>query len=66
MTIAGNRNVKNLPLDSDGKRAWSYGLLSCFGDCRTCKYPKLLGRYPLTEFQAAVHASVPVLYMVEI
>ena len=66
MAITGNRNVKNLPLDSDGKRPWSFGLLSCFGDCRTCKYPESLRRYPLMEFQAVVHASVPVLYTVEI
>ena len=66
MAITGNRNVKNLPLDSDGKRAWSFGYLSCCEDWRACRYPESLRRYPLTELQAAVHAGVPVFYMVEI
>lgn len=39
MAIApGNRNVKNLPVDSNGERDWSFGLLSCCGDCGACKY----------------------------
>ena len=66
ITSTGNRNVKNLPLDSDGKRPWSFGMLSCFGDCGTCKYPESPRRYPFTEFQAAVHAGVPVFYTGEI
>ncbi|CAA7268707.1 unnamed protein product [Cyclocybe aegerita] len=33
---AGNRNVKNLPLDAEGKRDWSFGLLDCLGDISTC------------------------------
>jgi hypothetical protein len=66
MVISGNRNVMNLPKDSNGKRAWSFGLLSCCGDCGACKYPESLTRYPLTEFQAAVHAGVPVFYTGEI
>jgi hypothetical protein len=33
---------------------------------RHCKYLELLRRYPLTEFQAAVHAGVPVFYTREI
>ena len=65
-TGSGNRNVKNLPLDIDGKRAWNFGLLSCFGDCNACKYPESLGRYPFTKFQAAMHAFVPVFYTGEI
>ncbi|KAF9560042.1 PLAC8-domain-containing protein [Agrocybe pediades] len=32
----GNRNAKNLPVDSEGKRAWSFGLMDCFGDMNTC------------------------------
>ncbi|KAG8755061.1 hypothetical protein FRC14_004390 [Serendipita sp. 396] len=32
----GNRNVKNMPYDSNGKRDWSNGTFSCFGDCMTC------------------------------
>ncbi|EJD54786.1 PLAC8-domain-containing protein [Auricularia subglabra TFB-10046 SS5] len=32
----GNRNAKNLPLNSSGEREWSNGLCSCFGDCGTC------------------------------
>ncbi|KAF8801119.1 PLAC8-domain-containing protein [Phlegmacium glaucopus] len=32
----GNRNVLNLPLDSEGKRPWSFGLLSCLGDFNKC------------------------------
>ena len=64
MAIAGgNRNVKNLPRDADGKRAWSFGLLGCCGDCGACKYPETLRRYPLTKSQAAVHAGVPAFYM---
>ncbi|KAF9547468.1 PLAC8-domain-containing protein [Agrocybe pediades] len=31
----GNRNVKNLPMNADG-RAWSHGFCDCFGDCGTC------------------------------
>ena len=52
------------PLDSNSKRAWSFGLLSCCGVCGACKYPESLRRYPLTDFQAAsaVHAGVPVFY----
>ena len=65
-TQVGNRNVKNLPLDIDGKRPWSFGLLSCCGDRGACKYPESLRRYPLTEFQAAMHAFVPVFYTGEI
>ena len=38
--LYGNRNAKNLPLDSNGKRGWSFGLLSCYGACATCKYLK--------------------------
>ena len=66
MAIPGNRNVKNLPLDADGKRGWSFGLLSCLGDCGACKYLELLKSYPLTEFQAAVHVGVLVFYTQEI
>ncbi|KDR71148.1 hypothetical protein GALMADRAFT_159641 [Galerina marginata CBS 339.88] len=33
---AGNRNVHNLPYDNDGKRDWSFGILSCLGDVDTC------------------------------
>lgn len=58
--------MKNLPLDSNGKRGWSFGLLGCCGDCNACKYPKSLRRYLLTEFQVAVHAGVPVFYTREI
>ena len=36
--IFGSRNLKNLPLDSNGQRDWSFGLLSCCEDCNTCKY----------------------------
>ncbi|KAF8638769.1 hypothetical protein AX17_001965 [Amanita inopinata Kibby_2008] len=32
----GNRNVKNLPLDNEGKRDWSFGLFDCFDDAATC------------------------------
>ena len=63
---AGNRNVKNLPYDSNGKRDWSFSLLGCCGDCGACKYSESLRRYPLTEFQVAVHAGVPVFYTREI
>ncbi|EEB87457.1 hypothetical protein MPER_15185, partial [Moniliophthora perniciosa FA553] len=37
----GNRNIKNKPLNSDGKRDWSVGLCSCGdedGGCGTCFY----------------------------
>ena len=44
VTSTGNRNVKNLPLDFDGKRPWNFGLLSCFGDCNACKCPESLRR----------------------
>ncbi|KAF8327992.1 hypothetical protein F5887DRAFT_1083449 [Amanita rubescens] len=38
MTVApgGNRNSKNLPYNSSGKREWSHGLCDCFSDCGTC------------------------------
>ncbi|KIM42593.1 hypothetical protein M413DRAFT_444299 [Hebeloma cylindrosporum] len=38
MAIAGggNRNVKQLPYNNDGKRDWSFGLLDCLGDCNKC------------------------------
>ncbi|TFK17997.1 PLAC8-domain-containing protein [Coprinopsis marcescibilis] len=37
MTVAGgNRNALNLPLDAEGKRDWSYSILGCFGDMKTC------------------------------
>ena len=42
MAFNGYRNVKNLPLDSEGKRGWSFGLLSCCGDCGACKYSESL------------------------
>jgi len=32
----GNRNVRNLPYDATGQREWSYGLLGCCGDIKTC------------------------------
>ncbi|KAL0958499.1 hypothetical protein HGRIS_000642 [Hohenbuehelia grisea] len=38
MTVApggGNRNVKNLPMDGDG-REWSHGLCDCCSDAGTC------------------------------
>ncbi|KAF8812783.1 hypothetical protein BYT27DRAFT_7251704 [Phlegmacium glaucopus] len=42
----GNRNVLNLPLDSEGKRPWSFGLLSsCEGFNKCCVaycYPRLV------------------------
>ncbi|KAL4260596.1 hypothetical protein AB1N83_008272 [Pleurotus pulmonarius] len=31
----GNRNAKNLPMDTDG-REWSHGLFDCFSDIGTC------------------------------
>jgi len=31
----GNRNVKDLPMDTDG-RLWSNGLCDCGGDIGTC------------------------------
>lgn len=34
----GNRNVLNLPLDAEGKRPWSFGLLSCLGDINKCSF----------------------------
>jgi hypothetical protein len=30
MLVGGNRNARNFPIDSDGRRDWSYGLLDCF------------------------------------
>ncbi|KAF8972043.1 PLAC8 family-domain-containing protein [Flammula alnicola] len=37
MTIpAGNKNVKGLPVDNEGKRDWSFGILDCFGDVNKC------------------------------
>ena len=36
MQVAGNRNAKNRPIRSNGKRGWSYGLCSFFGSCGTC------------------------------
>ncbi|KAF8630816.1 hypothetical protein AX15_002715 [Amanita polypyramis BW_CC] len=39
MTVAsggGNRNVKNLALNAQGRREWSFGLCDCFDDCGTC------------------------------
>lgn len=35
--MAGNRNAKNMPVDADGSREWSYGLCDCFSDCGTCE-----------------------------
>ena len=35
MTVAGNRNAKNLPVGPDG-RDWSYGLCSKSGSWGTC------------------------------
>ncbi|PPQ85919.1 hypothetical protein CVT25_014796 [Psilocybe cyanescens] len=32
----GNRNALNLPVDNEGKRDWSFGLLDCFGDMNKC------------------------------
>ncbi|KZV89636.1 PLAC8-domain-containing protein [Exidia glandulosa HHB12029] len=31
-----NRNPKNLPYNSDGKREWSEGLCDCCGSCGVC------------------------------
>lgn len=36
MQVGGNRNAKNRPIGSDGKRDWSHGLFDCFGSCGTC------------------------------
>jgi hypothetical protein len=33
----GNRNSQNKPYDANGKREWTNGLCSCFGDCGTCE-----------------------------
>lgn len=33
----GNRNVKNLPVEADG-REWSNGLFDCFADAGTCEH----------------------------
>jgi len=35
-TSGGNRNAKNLPQDANGKRDWTNGICSCFGDFGTC------------------------------
>ncbi|KAG8858124.1 hypothetical protein FRB91_010341 [Serendipita sp. 411] len=32
----GNRNTKNKPYDSHGKREWTNGICDCFGDILTC------------------------------
>ncbi|KAI0279927.1 PLAC8 family-domain-containing protein [Russula aff. rugulosa BPL654] len=34
--VGGNRNAKNRPIGSNGKRDWSHGICSCFGSCGTC------------------------------
>ncbi|EJD37523.1 PLAC8-domain-containing protein [Auricularia subglabra TFB-10046 SS5] len=34
----GNRNAKNLPLDSHGEREWSEGICGCCGAFGTCIY----------------------------
>jgi len=34
-TAQGNRNVKNLPIEADG-REWSNGFFDCFADAGTC------------------------------
>ena len=41
MTVAGNRNVKNLPVGPEG-REWSNGLCGCLGAPGTCTSPELL------------------------
>jgi len=35
-TKGGNRNAKNLPVNSSGKRNWSHGICGCCGACGTC------------------------------
>jgi hypothetical protein len=37
MKAGGNRNAKNLPIKSDGKRDWSHGLFGCFDSFGTCQ-----------------------------
>ncbi|KIM42594.1 hypothetical protein M413DRAFT_444301 [Hebeloma cylindrosporum] len=32
----GNRNVRGLPYDEEGKREWSHDLFDCLGDIDTC------------------------------
>jgi len=32
----GNRNVRDLPYDEEGKREWSHDLFDCLGDVDTC------------------------------
>ncbi|KAF9037077.1 PLAC8 family-domain-containing protein [Panaeolus papilionaceus] len=36
MNIGGYRNVKNLPVNANGKRDWSFGLFGCMSDINTC------------------------------
>ena len=38
MVVAGggNKNVNELPYDSNGKRDWSFGLYDCFAQSKKC------------------------------
>jgi hypothetical protein len=36
MTVIGNRNPLNVPIEQDGRRDWSNGLCDCFGAYGTC------------------------------
>jgi hypothetical protein len=35
LVAGGNRNAKNMPVDSDG-REWSHGLYGCCSEVGTC------------------------------
>lgn len=54
--LGGNRNAKNCPVGSDGKRDWSHGLCDCFGSCGTCTL--IQHSYLYVSNQLSNHLSV--------
>ena len=41
----GNRNVRGLPYDEEGKREWSHEVFDCLGDVDTCALRILIHIY---------------------
>lgn len=58
MQIASHTNPNNLPLDSNGKRGWSYSLCGCCSDCGTCMFPQVYS-FEIVEAHLRPQVSPP-------
>ena len=56
----GNRNVRGLPYDAEGKREWSHDLFGCLGDVSTCalRIPVLIIHIHVISEQVYWHGIV--------